>query len=71
MTHNVNDEALHRAINKWEETAPIEVLLDINALKAHMLKENGIKIQTWITGPSQITVVDQVKYTMFLLRYGS
>lgn len=62
------DEAMWAAINKWESTAPIEILLNANALRAHMLNEHGIKI----SGPfgRDHEIVDQQKYTMFLLRFG-
>lgn len=63
----IDDDIVRRAINKWESTAPIEVLLDINALKEHMIAEYGIKLtSTW-----NIVVVDEKKYTMFLLKFGS
>jgi hypothetical protein len=70
MTYKIDDEALQRAVNKWEATAPIKILLNIRALKEHMISENGIKFNTWLglTGP---VVVDEKKYLMFLLRYGS
>ena len=68
MTYKIDNKMLHNAINKWEETAPIEILLNIKALKEHMISENGIKFNSWVgmTGPE---VVDEKKYVMFLLRY--
>lgn len=69
MTNRVNDDAVHRAINKWESDAPVEILLDIKKLKEHMLKEHGISFNSWLG--QDLTVVDEKKYMMFLLRYGS
>jgi hypothetical protein len=57
-----------RAINNWEETAPIELILSISALKNHMLEEYGIRI----SAPGGIDIheiVDEKKYLIFLLKY--
>lgn len=69
MTNRVNDDAVYRAINKWEADAPIEILLDLTKLKEHMIKEHGILFDSWLG--HNLTVVDEKKYMMFLLRYGS
>lgn len=68
MTYKINNDMLFKAINKWEATAPIEILLDIQALKDHMISKNGIKFNSWI-GMTDPEVVDEKKYVMFLLRY--
>lgn len=62
----IDGESLYRAINKWEETAPIELILDMKAYKDYFLKEWGIKIGTF---GHEHTVVDEKKYMMFLLRW--
>lgn len=62
----IDGEALYRAINKWEETAPVELLLDMKAYKDYFLNDWGIKIGSIIT---ESTVVDEKKYMMFLLRW--
>jgi hypothetical protein len=67
---NIDDETMLRAVNKWESTAPIELLLDIKALKEHMISEHGLKFTSWI-GLHKPIVVDEKKYVMFLLRFGS
>ena len=66
---NIENETLFNAINKWEETAPTELLLDINALKAHMFSEHGIEMTSWI-GLRPHRIVDEKKYVMFLLKFG-
>lgn len=70
MTIKINDDALRRAIDKWESQVPIEILLSVTALKEHMLKENGIEIGSWV-GLNNPKVVDEKKYITFLLKYGS
>jgi hypothetical protein len=67
MTNLIDDNMVWRAINKWEENAPISLLLNIHALKEHMVKEYGIQLSSAIGG--RIEVVDEKKYTMFILRY--
>jgi hypothetical protein len=62
----IDGEALYRAINKWEETAPAELLLDMKAYKDYFLNEWGIKIGS-ITVDH--TVVNEKKYMLFLLRW--
>jgi hypothetical protein len=64
----IDNDALLRAVNKWEATAPVEILLNMKALREHMVQENGIRFGTWI-GLTDPIVVDEKKYTMFLLRY--
>ena len=54
--NEVDREALNKAVSKWEETAPIELILDIPALKEHFLTEYGIKFNTFGEQPR---VVDQ------------
>ena len=68
MIHDIDDEMLSNAINNWEATAPIELLLDIKALNEHMTKENGIRLG-FTGGLRNTVVVDEKKYTMFLLRW--
>ena len=62
----IDGEALYRAINKWEETAPAELLLDMKAYKDYFLNEWGIKIGSII---AEHTVVNEKKYMLFLLRW--
>jgi len=77
MTHTINDDAFFKAIDRWEATAPIELLLDTRALKSHMISEHGIDwvpmlIHTGIYGPGlagPTKIVDEKKYLMFLLRF--
>ena len=64
--NEVDRVALNKAVNKWEETAPIEIILDIAVLKEHFLTQHGIKFKTFGEQP---IVVDQQLYTMFLLRF--
>jgi hypothetical protein len=66
--HKIDDMAFYRAINKWEETAPVELLLSIPALKDHMIKEYGIRFYS-IEGIDKFDIVDEKKYMMFLLKY--
>jgi hypothetical protein len=66
--NEIDDVAVWRAINKWEETAPIELMLSIPALKDHMIKEYGIKISA-LGGIDKPEIVDEKKYMMFLLKY--
>ena len=68
MSYKIDMVALNRAINNWEAVAPAELLLDINALKEHMLSVNGIKMNSLISNISAV-VVDEKKYTTFLLKY--
>jgi hypothetical protein len=68
MTHKIDNKMLYEAINRWEETAPINLLLDIKSLNDHMLSYNGIEINSWMSKNAR--VVDEKKYLMFLLRYG-
>ena len=69
MTQKIDSAAFLKALNKWEETAPIEILLNITALKEHMLNENGIKFSPAVWKYSDMVIVDEQKYLMFLLRY--
>lgn len=66
MTHKIDNKMLLRAINKWEETAPLALLLDHRAVRKHILEEYGIQI-----GIGYTTVVDEGKYLMFLLKWSS
>lgn len=61
----VDDNALWNAINNWERNAPIELLLDLKSLQAHMREVNGIEYQ-WL---GKHKIVDEKKYMMFLLRW--
>lgn len=62
----IDGEALYRAVNNWEENAPLELLLDMQAYKDYFLNEWGIRIGSII---SEHTVVDEKKYMLFLLRW--
>jgi hypothetical protein len=77
MTDTINDDTFFKAIGRWYTTAPIELLLDLKALNAHMISEHGIDwfptlIHTGIDGPGMsgpTKIVDEKKYLMFLLRF--
>lgn len=60
----INNDAIRNAINKWEETAPIEELLDIESYRKHFLNTWGIKIGPFNT---DYKIVDEQKYMLFLL----
>ena len=62
----IDGEALYRAINNWEETAPLELLLDMKAYKDYFLNEWGIRIGSLLT---ENVVVDEKKYMLFILRW--
>jgi hypothetical protein len=66
----VDEHAFQQAVNRWEESAPIHILLDIKAYKQHFLDEWGIDMfnSTWGKGPK---VVDEKKYMWFLLSFGN
>jgi hypothetical protein len=64
ISYKIDMVALKRVINNWEATAPVGLLLDINALKEHMLSVNGIKMNPLISNVSAV-VVDEKKYTTF------
>ncbi len=66
--HKIDDMAVWRAISKWEETAPIELLLSIPVLKNHMINEYGIKISA-LGEIDKPEIVDEKKYMIFLLKY--
>ena len=63
----IDEEALYRAVNNWESTAPVNLLLDMNAYKSYFLNERGIKVGSLLE--KDHTVVDEKKYLMFLLRW--
>ena len=65
---NIDGEALYKAINNWEATAPVEYLLDMKAYKDYFLNECGIKIYPSMLG-NKYEIVDAKKYIMFLLRW--
>ena len=64
----IDPEAIHRSIKRWEATAPVDLLLNISALKKHMLEENGIEFGSWV-GLIPHKIVDEKKYVMFILKY--
>lgn len=64
----INDQQLSAAINRWEKTAPIHLLLDNHALRKHMLDKFGIKMGTLYEKPE---VVDEKKYVLFLLSFST
>ncbi len=66
--NDINNEMFWRAFNKWEETAPIEIILSITALKKHMIEEYGIKISA-LGEIDKPEIVDEKKYIVFLLKY--
>lgn len=66
MMSKIDGEALYRAVNNWEKTAPVELILDMAAYKNYFLKEWGIRIGSII---SESSVVDEKKYMLFLLRW--
>jgi hypothetical protein len=64
----INNRSLQQAINDWEETAPIELILDTNALRIHMWSVYGIDLGYPLLRISN--VVDEKKFMFFLLKYG-
>lgn len=64
---NIDEDALHRAINKWEEEAPIEMLIDVLEYQRHFLEEYGIDVS--VLGGLGDPVVDEQKYMLFILRW--
>jgi hypothetical protein len=60
----VDEDAMYRAIYKWEEDAPIQLLLDLDAYEKHFRDEYGIAVSL-----SGNRVVDEQKYLMFILRW--
>jgi hypothetical protein len=60
----IDEDALRKATNKWEEEAPIELLIDVAAYKQHFLEEHGINITL-----GKNIVVDEQKYMLFILRW--
>jgi hypothetical protein len=68
MIHKIDEMAFWRAINKWEETAPVELILSIHELKNHMINEYGIKFYS-VRGIDKFDIVDEKKYMIFLLKY--
>jgi hypothetical protein len=68
MSQNkINEQALRQAINKWEETVPISIALNPKALRKHMLNEHGINLPVFPS--TNISVVDEKKYLLFLLKF--
>ena len=65
MNHTVHNEALHKAIDKWESDVSLEVMLDLNALKSHILESYGIQMRSY----GDYIIVDEDKYFLFLLRW--
>ena len=63
----VDQEALWSAVNNWEEQAPVEILLNMNEYKKHFFNNYGIEISGWPM--NECSVVDEQKYTVFLLRW--
>ena len=68
MADNIDPDALHRAIDRWERGAPMDLLLNLSALKAHMIQEHGIEFGSWV-GLVPHRIVDKRKYLMFILKY--
>jgi hypothetical protein len=68
MTQPVNDAMFFKAINQWESTAPMKILLNIGEMKKHFLEEHGLVFES-IIGLRGARVVDEKKYVMFLLKY--
>ena len=66
----IDDLALHRAISKWESQVPLEIMLNLGALRKHMLEENGITLGSW-AGYQDPKVIDEKKYLMFLLKFSN
>lgn len=64
----VDDEIIRRAVNKWEETVPIEYILNLSKFKQHMREVNGVEV-TGSVFKLKFKVIDEKKYTMFLLRF--
>ena len=64
----IDNESMRRAIGRWEADVPVGVLLDLRALRLHMLEENGIDMGSWV-GLTGSRVVDERKYLIFLLKY--
>ena len=60
----VDQEAFRSASNRWEEQAPVSILLDHDEYKKHFLEEYGIAVEYGNT-----RVVDEQKYTVFLLKW--
>lgn len=61
----INDDALCNSVDNWEKDAPIQLLLDLKLLKEYMREVNGIDY-SWL---GEHKIVDEKKYTMFLLRW--
>lgn len=65
---NISNKQLEAAINRWEKTAPLRILLDTRALKKHLLEQHGIDLGTWGQEPQ---VVNEKKYVAFLLSFSA
>ena len=66
--HKINNTQLWAAIDRWEKTAPMSILLDTRALKKHVLEKHGIDLGAWGQEPR---VVDEKKYVAFLLKFSA
>lgn len=66
--YKINNTQLWAAIDRWEKTAPMSILLDTRALKKHVLEQHGIDLRTWGQDP---IVVDEKKYVAFLLKFSA
>lgn len=69
MIVTVNQDALARAIDHWENTAPIHTALNLAALTNHLNSEYGIKLGGWQGLEPEAEVVDEKKYIVFLLKF--
>jgi|APFre7841882654_1041346.scaffolds.fasta_scaffold07153_13 hypothetical protein len=61
------DEALHRAINDWEERVSLVEMLDQKLLRKHIVNEYGIDIGH--SAISESIIVDEQKHLVFVLRW--
>lgn len=64
----INQAALARATDDWEEKASIAQLMDLNCYVSDMRSMYGI--QLYLLDARQAAVVDHNKYLMFLLKWG-
>ena len=64
----ISKNALDLAISKWEETVPITEIFNFSALRKHLLEEWGIEVDVSLNNWG-VTIVDESKYMMFLLRF--
>lgn len=83
MKEHIDDDALDRAISKWEETVPIEDAFSQRKLYQHLENEWGLMIYDQYTKytPSDkrvllirglstcFIVIDEGKYLMFMLKF--